>query len=107
MLLITLFTLSVPFALLLLIISFDVLVLFALVLLLITFNLSLLILRTAVLSLFLPNSAELATKQLNSWLLVKQVLKIGLGAELLLLADEPLSFLTLLEVLWLDYASEE
>ena len=78
----------------------------------ITFNRSLLILRTAVLSLFhllvIPsNSAELATRELNSWLLVKQILKVGLGAELLLSADEPLSFPTLLEALWLDSASEE
>ena len=87
-----------PFALLLLIISFDLLVLFALVL-----SLS----RTAVLSLFLPNSAESATRELNSWLLVEQILKVGLGAELILLADEPLSFPTLLEALCLDYASEE
>ena len=96
-----------PFALLLLIISFDLLVLFALVLSLITFYRSLLISRTAVLSLFLPNSAESAARELNSWLLVKQILKVGLGAELLLLADEPLSFPTLLEALCLDYASEE
>ena len=96
-----------PFALLLLIISFDLLVLLALVLSLITCNRSLLILRTAVLSLFLSNSAELATRELNFWVLVKQILKVGLGAELLLLADESLSFPTLLEALWLDYASEE
>ena len=90
-----------PFALLLLIISFDLLVLLALVLSLITCNRSLLILRTAVLSLFLSNSAELAKRELNSWVLVKQILKVGLGA------DESLSFPTLLEALWLDYASEE
>ena len=59
------------------------------------FNRPLLILRTAVLSLFPSNSAELATRELNSWLLVKQILKLGLGAELLFLADEPLSFPTL------------
>ena len=103
----TSFDLSV---LLLLITSVDLSVLFALVISLITFNRSLLILRTAALSLFpllaIPsNSEELATRELNSWLLVKQILKVGLGAELLLLADEPSSFPTLLEALWLD--SEE
>ena len=97
----TSFDLSV---LLLFITSFSLSVLFALVLSFITFNRSLLILRTAVLSLFrllvIPsNSAELATRELNSWLLVKQILKVGLGAELLLLADEPLSSPTLLEAL--------
>ena len=53
------------------------------------FDLSVLLL----LSLFPSNSAELATRELNSWLLVKQILKVGLGAELLFLAGEPLSSL--------------
>ena len=93
-LLITSFSLSVLFALLLLITSLDLSVLFALVLSLISFYRSSLILHTAVLSLFpllvIPyNSAELATRELNFWLLVKQILKVGLRAELLLSADEP------------------
>ena len=97
----TSFDLSV---LLLFITLFTLSVRFALVSSLITFNRSLVILRTIVLSLFpllvIPsNSAELATRELNSWLLVKQILKVGLGAELLLLADEPLSSPTLLEAL--------
>ena len=63
----------------------------------------LLILCTAVLSLFpllvILNSSEFATRELNSWLLVKQILTADLGAKLLFLADEPLSFGALLEIL--------
>ena len=73
--------------------------------------LSLLILCIALLSLFsLPvvlNSSEFATRELNSWLLVKQILTAELGAKLLLLADEPLSFRALLEVFEMGPSSTE
>ena len=73
--------------------------------------LSLLILCTAELSLFpllvILNSSEFATRELNSWLLVKQILTTEPGTKLLLLSDEPLCFWALLEVFQMDPSSTE
>ena len=71
--------------------------------------LSLLMLCTAELSLFpllvILNSSEFATRELNSWLLVKQILTTDPGTKLLLLSDEPLCFWALLEVFQMDPSS--
>ena len=73
--------------------------------------LSLLILCTAEFSLFpllvILNSSEFATRQLNSWLLVKKILTAELGTKLLLLSDEPWCFWALLEVFQMDPSSTE
>ena len=97
--------------------SFDLSMLFALLLLLMIASLdcslllSLLMLCTAELSLFpllvILNSSEFAIRELNSWLLVKQILTTELGTKLLLLSDEPLCFCALLEVFQMDPSSTE
>ena len=73
--------------------------------------LSLLILCTAELSLFpllvILNTSEFATRELKSWLLVKQMLTAERGTNLLILSDEPLSFRALLEVFQMDPSSTE